>query len=74
MKHWLVTRLEPLIFKTVGGDATNSAMLPLLALWLLWLLCRNDIGREWIDNNYMIYLPLHIVTHDVYSTTHELTS
>jgi hypothetical protein len=37
-------------------------------------LCRNDIGREWIDNNYLIYLPLHIVTHDVYSTTRELTS
>jgi hypothetical protein len=36
--------------------------------------CRNDIGREWIDNNNMIYLPLHIVTRNVYSTTSELTS
>ncbi len=31
--------------------------------------CRNDIGRELIDNNNMIYLPLHIVTRNAYSTT-----
>jgi hypothetical protein len=35
--------------------------------------CRNDIGGEWIDNNNMIYLPLQIVTRNVYSTTRELT-
>ncbi len=36
--------------------------------------CRNDIGHEFIDNNNMIYLPLYIVTRNVYSTTRELTS
>jgi hypothetical protein len=36
--------------------------------------CGNDIGHELIDNNNMIYLPLYIVTRNVYSTTRELTS
>jgi hypothetical protein len=36
--------------------------------------CRNDIGHELLDNNYMIYLPSHIVTHNVYSISRELTS
>ena len=36
--------------------------------------CRNDIRRELIDNNNMIYLHIYIVTRNVYSTTRELTS
>jgi hypothetical protein len=36
--------------------------------------CHNDIGHELIDNNNMIYLPLYIVTRNVYYTTRELTS
>ena len=36
--------------------------------------CRNDIGHELIDDNNMIYLPLYIVTRNMYSTTHKLIS
>jgi hypothetical protein len=31
--------------------------------------CGNDIGHELIDDNNMIYLPLYIVTRNMYSTT-----
>jgi hypothetical protein len=37
------------------------------------MFCRNDIGRELIDKNNMIYLHIYIVTRNVYSTTRELT-
>jgi hypothetical protein len=36
--------------------------------------CRNDIGRELIGNNNMIYLHTCIVARNIYSTTRELTS
>jgi hypothetical protein len=39
-----------------------------------FLCSRNDIGHELIDDNNMIYLPLYIVTHSMYSTTRKLIS
>jgi hypothetical protein len=36
--------------------------------------CRNDFGHELIDDNNMIYLPLYIVTCNMYSTTRKLIS
>jgi hypothetical protein len=38
------------------------------------LYCRNDIGHELIDDNNMIYLPLYIVTRNMYSTSRKLIS
>jgi hypothetical protein len=36
--------------------------------------CHNDIGHELKNDNYMTYLPLYIVTRNMYSTTRKLIS